>query len=308
MHETLTRWSLAASIALLAGGCNYLTETTAPDDAGAPPTDDSTENSTENSTDTVPELDGGPYVPPDYVPPDFGCHLDFEDQTEIVETDAGVLTLVGEAQQTSILFIFDKSSSMWSEWGTESTWEAANGALIGAITTSNELLGGQLDVGGILFPLPDGCLVLEMSSGEQMDFAAAGEFLAGWEDAVQKYQPNGTTPLGEAFRVADRLLVKRCNQGKLDHLLKILVLTDGMPNCDQDGSAWTSFPARWLDAGIKTYVFGLPGSNEAAGTLDDIAEAGGTGAHIAPYKELPDGGLVESDAGTLGEDIAVVVC
>ncbi len=292
-------------IAAAMGGCDYLMATKgSPDGGGDSPVDNSGAGG---------ELDGGRSDDDgldagQYVPPDFECFLTFEDQTELIEDDAGVMELIGEPQQTSILFIFDKSGSMSDRWGRLPKWDAASEALIGAVKTSDFLLEGKLRVGGILFPLPDGCLVATMSSGEQMSFAPTDEFLAAWEAATNDNQPEGGTPLGEAFRVADRLLVERCNEGDLDHLFKILVLTDGDPNCDETADAWTSFPERWRERGIKTYVLGLPGSQNAEEVLNSIAEAGGTEEYIAPVQELPDGGVVETDAGDLGDDIAEVVC
>ena len=73
--------------------------------------------------------------------------------------------------------------------------------------------------------------------------------------------------------------------------LKVLVLTDGEPNCDVERETITDYPAKWLSQDINTYVFGLPGSSSATDVLDRIAEAGGTGQHFS------------SDPGDTPEDL-----
>lgn len=266
-------------------------------------------NGEPSSGSTGPSTDGtGGSEKKPYEPPEFECSLTHQDQTELVTNDAGVQTLVGVPQQTSILFVFDMSGSMGDQWGIDRKWRAASRALLDAVETSHELLQGNLRVGGILFPQPRACLVDSYNSGDQMTIRSAETFLEDWEDFMSTQFPRGSTPLGEAFRVADRALVDLCGEGALDHLYKILVLTDGMPNCDKDKNAWTEFPARWRAKGIKTYVFGLPGSQNAREVLNDIAEAGGTGEYIAPVQELPDGGVIETDAGGLSDELAAVVC
>ncbi len=238
----------------------------------------------------------------------LACTIDVEDQTEIEATDAGAMEIVGEPQKTSILVIFDKSGSMEWSWGDVSKWEAAGNALVDAISQANVLLESQLRVGGVLFPTGGECEVDEMESDRQMDFIAGSDFLSAWEAAAQRNGPGGGTPLERAFHVADRVIARECHGGRLDHLFKIIVLTDGEPNCGTNPETLTTLPSEWLGQGIKTFVFGLPGSDRAEDILNDIAKAGGTNEYYAPYIETPDGGTEETTQDDLSEDIMAVVC
>jgi len=148
----------------------------------------------------------------------------------------------------------------------------------------------RLSVGAILFPMTDMCDVEEITGEHQIYFMPAGNFLAEWEATTEENGPTGSTPLARAFEVADKALEEAREAGALEEIIKILVLTDGMPNCDGgDPETLTAYPAKWLEEGITTYVFGLPGSSSAAQLLDDIAQAGGSGAHFSTGEgETPD--------------------
>ena len=125
----------------------------------------------------------------------------------------------------------------------------------------------------------------------------------------------------KALQVANQALVEECEQGRMDHLYKIVIITDGEPNCGTDGpnasDILSELPAEWAEHGIDTFVFGLPGSESAEALLTDIAEAGGSDNYFAPYKPVtvytaPDGGA--ADGGTVDrtpddvrDDIILVV-
>src|SRR4029077_9614737 len=81
---------------------------------------------------------------------------------------------------------------------------------------------------------------------------------------------------------------------KLTGLTRVVVLTDGEPNCNN--SSLSTLPPMWLAKGIKTHVVGLPGSEAAITVLDDLAKAGGTMQHLTP-----------SDARTLRRQLASIL-
>jgi hypothetical protein len=238
------------------------------------------------------------------------CDVPIADETEATINDAGVVDVVGDLQETSILFVFDKSGSMSSWWGGASRWRAAAAALEGAIAQAHSLLGEKLRVGALLFPMESGCEVLPLDSGSQLDFMPAESFLSTWREAAAANGPDGSTPLLEALRMADRALVKECRQGRMDHLYKVVIITDGEPNCgvegDGAGETLTTLPSKWHEKGISTYVFGLPGSDHAEDLLNDIAAAGGSGEYYAPYQETPDGGVEERDPDDVSDDLLIV--
>ena len=67
----------------------------------------------------------------------------------------------------------------------------------------------------------------------------------------------------------------------LERPFKVVLLTDGEPNCDGDMELLTALPAKWNQHGIKTHVVGLPGSGTAKELLEAIAEAGGTDTYLS---------------------------
>jgi Mg-chelatase subunit ChlD len=248
------------------------------------------------------------------------CRINAVDETEAVVSDAGVVDIVGEPQKTSVLFIFDKSGSMGEYWGGEIRWQAAAQMLEDAVSKAREVLGGELRVAAILFPLESGCEVLPLDDHQQIGFMPADRFLSTWRESASANGPEGSTPLAEAFQVADSALAEECRAGRLDHLFKIIVITDGEPNCAvSEGDAaglLTELPAKWHDMGIKTFVFGLPGSDKAEVLLNDIARAGGTDEYFAPYEHVTtidadggviDAGTVERTADDVSDDVFLVV-
>ena len=193
------------------------------------------------------------------------------------EADAGDLDLDLTGEMTSLLVIYDRSGSMGDRWGSDTKWVAASNALVEAVG----MVQHRLSVGAILFPMTENCEVEDITGEHQIYFMPAGDFLAEWEAATKENGPSGSTPLARAFEVADKALLEAREAGALEKTVKILVLTDGMPNCESEPNALTAYPAKWLEQGITTYVFGLPGSASAAQVLDDIAAAGGSDTHFS---------------------------
>lgn len=205
-----------------------------------------------------------------------------------LEPDAG--TEPDGADEPSVgLVIFDRSGSMsgfWLQEGEEepdptdpgTKWDAASEALIGAVTPVQH----RTTLGAIFFPQPEECLVAPFDHPRHVPFLEGPEFLATWQEVAPLNGPNGATPLQAAFIVAERAIEEACVEGLLDGRFFVMVLTDGMPNCDVDMGVVTSITSKWLEHGVATYVFGLPGSEGASSVLDQIAAAGGTETLIVP--------------------------
>jgi len=182
-------------------------------------------------------------------------------------------------QPTVALVVFDKSGSMSGSWGPGNKWEAAGQALLGAIEPAQQ----RLTVGAILFPMGgDVCDVAPLDDPWQLGFRSGPEFLRDWTVLAPCSGPDGNTPLELAFRVADSAIQVARDGGLLERRFIVLLLTDGEPNCNSDLGVVTGLAAKWFDQGIATYVFGLPGSENASAVLDAIASAGGTDVYVAP--------------------------
>jgi hypothetical protein len=71
-------------------------------------------------------------------------------------------------------------------------------------------------------------------------------------------------------------LARACELGLLDDRFRVVLVTDGEPTCEDDPARITGLAAEWNQAGVETWVMGLPGSDTALALLDSIAKAGGT--------------------------------
>lgn len=187
--------------------------------------------------------------------------------------DAGSLQGAEGSGDLTVLLVFDKSSSMLFEWDGVTRWQVANESLRSA-------LDGILDVltiGVIRFPLETQCGVPEFDSGQQIDFTSGRSFVETWQAMEHRLESLGT-PLGAALDVADRAIVQAHDEGRLEGRFRVLLVTDGEPNCGEHLDTMTERVASWYAMGVSTMVIGLPGSELAEQTLGALAEAGGTGA------------------------------
>jgi hypothetical protein len=187
--------------------------------------------------------------------------------------DAGsALPTNGGTGDLTLLLVFDKSSSMLFDWNGQTRWQVANESLRGA-------LDGILDVltiGVIRFPLETQCGVPEFDSGLQIDFTSGREFVTIWQSLEHRLESLGT-PLGTALNVADRAIATAREEGRLTQRFRVLLVTDGEPNCSENLDAMTHLLVSWYEQNVETMVIGLPGSDAAAHILDSLAAAGGTG-------------------------------
>jgi hypothetical protein len=189
---------------------------------------------------------------PDSAPVDFG---------------AGDLTL---------LVIFDKSGSMSSPWDRRNKWQAASDSMVAGMAPYLD----NLTIAAILFPKPDACQVAPLDDPAQINFVPGRQFISEWVESACLNQPNGSTPMELAFRVADQAILGAKSLGLLEERFRVVLVTDGEPNCETQTQVLPVFAANWLEQfGVETWVIGLPGSEGAASLLDAIALAGGTTKH-----------------------------
>jgi hypothetical protein len=196
--------------------------------------------------------------------------------------DAGPADDAGGEPSTGIV-IFDRSGSMSEGWktGTDpadadagvtvTKWVAASRALLESLAPVQY----RVTIGAILFPTTD-CEVAPFGDAAQFGFMPATDFIEQYIERSPANQPTGMTPLTTAFEVADHAIQVAADEGRLEPRFFVMLVTDGMPNCDLDMSRVEALAKSWLARGIKTYVFGLPGSEDARNVLDTVANAGGT--------------------------------
>jgi len=213
--------------------------------------------------DDLPELPGMACTAPDreeYM----AEHADPDDE------DAG--------KEHTILFVFDKSGSMSSGWEDDSKWGVAAAAMVDSVS----LFQHYLSAGAIFFPNPDSCEVLPIDEGSQIYFTGGSDYLGQWEDSMNALGPGGSTPMNTAFERADAAIRQACEDGILDRPFKVVLLSDGEPNCEYSYEYLLAYPYHWHKHGIHTLVIGLPGSETAADLLGMIALAGGTESEFTP--------------------------
>jgi hypothetical protein len=199
----------------------------------------------------------------------------------------------------NLMVLFDRSGSMSDVWGSVPKYQAAGEALIAGLTP----LQASLIIGGIFFPslptggavcdvtdfmqwLPGGacltqaagsCEVTDIAAADQISFRSGAEFIAEVPNQWLLMGAMGT-PLGNAVIQADAAI----SSSTFDGTVAALIMTDGEPNCGTVPEDVISTVTKWNTAGIKSYVVGLPGSDNATNFLNELAVAGGTNTFISP--------------------------
>lgn len=217
-------------------------------------------------------------------------------------TDCGKLELKTDVMTVekpgNVMVVFDRSGSMESDWNGVPKYEAAGNALLAALTPLKDLL----TVGGIFFPSPaapdascpngctltniacclnsgsmDTCQVNTIDKADQITWGTADTFINALPMKWHLGNAGGTPLMTGVQRAADAIAAQT-----FDDPLIVIVMTDGEPNCNTDNQTVLDQIKKWKDAGIATYVVGLPGASAAANLLNSIAAAGGTDQYIDP--------------------------
>jgi hypothetical protein len=225
------------------------------------------------------------------VAPDRDTYIEAHSSSDLEEGEVDTL-----ARAHTILFLFDRSGSMADNWDGMDKWDAAAEVMEETVASYQS----YVTAGALFFPMEYNCEVLPVTSDAQIDFMAGNDFMAEWERRTGDFLPTGSTPMNAAFIQADRAIAKACADGLMARPLRVVLISDGAPNCDFDAQALIDYPARWLAHGVPTYVVGLPGSSAAADLLSDIAEAGGT-VQQAPDTDADSDGQLDSDYDSDGD-------
>jgi hypothetical protein len=223
----------------------------------------------------------------------------------------GVTRLDAEQPIANVLLVIDKSSSMTNRGGfSESKWLTLTAALEAAIEETRERVSYGLE----FFPFADDpdaeptTCETPASGGPLVpiaDLAGADEVLS----ALASYEPSGGTPTAAALKRAGEYFADG-EGASLKGDKYVLLATDGGPNCDAelrceaetctinmegldcagnccdpdkdpegptsclDEGGTVAAVEALADAGVKTFVVGIPGTEFYAETLDRIAVAG----------------------------------
>jgi hypothetical protein len=220
--------------------------------------------------------------------------------SERVETDVETIQKPGNA-----LVIYDRSGSMDADWNGRPKYEAAGSAIIAAL----EPLKSLLTIGGVFFPSIDpsvcacnvidpshwipgpgacclngrqnSCYVTEITEPDQFNFSAADAYIQGLPN-LWRMESAGGTPLQAGIQRGAEALAST----QLEGPVVVIVMTDGEPNCDTDPTTVLNQVASWRSAGIDTHVIGLPGAQEAADLLNQVAMLGGTSQYVDPSDSM----------------------
>ena len=214
----------------------------------------------------------------------FPLRID-DDGNIIDEADVEVVAGGGatSSNDLTVLLVFDKSGSMAEAWGGKSRWQAGSDALLLGL----DGILDELTIGGIFFPFDEpgavpGCGVPAIEIAPQIDFRSGRGFKEQWIAGACAAQPQGSTPLEHALQVAELAIDSGRERGMIKDRMRVVLVTDGEPTCEDSLERVIDYPRRWSEQGIETHVIGLPGSQAAADLLDEIAEKGGTDEHFAP--------------------------
>lgn len=222
----------------------------------------------------------------------------------------------------NVLLVIDQSQSMIAnDLGSVTRWQAMKDALSATLAATEE----QISYGLKLFPGAPQC---DVPSGVDVEVASGTESSEAILTALDG-EPDGGTPTAAALERALAYFEDGAGAGLVGDKY-VLLATDGGPNCvaddapcdaaectlnidgecpegvdnccaenleteaclDDDGA--TEAVAALEEAGIKTIVVGIPGTEEYESTLNAMAEAGGLPAEgDTSYYAVAEGGGAE---------------
>ena len=209
--------------------------------------------------------------------------------------DACASTVVGSSLvHANLLFVVDRSGSMNCNLPTDgqstaeceqspvpkfpsqpTKWELTRDALKQALDDIQA--GGNASVGMVSFPISGSeCIPTESPDVGVLPMdATQNAALKGFLDGIS---PKGQTPLVGATILSYKHLYEQLKTGALDGNLFVVVITDGFETCKPSaisGLLTQDIPnARSVN--IRTFVIGVPGSEDGRALLSEIAYQGGT--------------------------------
>jgi|GEM_PF-2145101 len=199
--------------------------------------------------------------------------------------------VLGEGDLT-VLMIVDRSGSMSAPWDGSTKWQIVRASLNAAIVGVEK----QVTLGALFFPMEEECAVLPFHDPAQIQLQKGELFkqeLSEFGDAL-----GSGTPMFAAFLQAHAAIKQAISDGALAGRFRVLLLTDGEPNCTGTEDELVAVADEWRELGAEVRVMGLPGSEQAARLLDRLA--GKIVADDAPYVPPPtviDTGASATDTG-----------
>jgi hypothetical protein len=179
-----------------------------------------------------------------------------------------------------------------ADFGGQVRWQAASNALVAAITPNAD----ALTIGAVFFPsvsIPaslnvfGACDVTAVAAiddttatNPQIPFMPGKQFLTAWDQHWARNPLTFTTPTEAGLERGDQAL----KAATLSGTTVVILVTDGEPTCGNPQTA-IDIATAWKNAGVATYVIGLPGAGSATNkvpTLTGIAAAGGTTDYVLP--------------------------
>jgi hypothetical protein len=191
----------------------------------------------------------------------------------------------------TVLALFDRSISMSEPWAGQPRWQAAGRAFMDGLSGFE----AAVTLGTIFFPQATECDVAPLSDPRQIQFQAGTRFKQQWEAFPENRFPSGGTPLGAAFERANEAILEAKDYGLIGpgRRFRVVVITDGEPNCGTDPNRVLFLAAAWKTLGVEVHAIGLPGSEQAKTLLDQLASTGGTYQSQTPTTpEETQGGVV----------------
>lgn len=155
-------------------------------------------------------------------------------------------------------------------------WELTLSALQSTLTALAS--AGRVRVALSAFPIEGSACTV--AKGPQLPFVALAP--ATVEDIIADLEvriPYGNTPLVGATILGYQYLLDEMRQGALPGESFVVLVTDGRETCrpsEVDKLLKTDAPTALEKLGVRTYVIGVPGSEQAREFLSGLAEAGGT--------------------------------
>lgn len=215
-------------------------------------------------------------------------------------------TAVGELKPANLLFVIDRSGSMNCNLpsdgqssaecevtpvpkfaGKPTKWELTRDALKLAIDDLQ--LTGNVSAGMVAFPKDTTDCDVETTPNvlvQTLD-ATQNTALDGFLDFIT---PKGSTPMAGATILSYGYLLAQLKAAKLPGNTFVVLLTDGFETCkptEINKLLNTDVPAAFNALGIRTFVIGAPGSENARALLSHIATAGGTAASTCTLPTAP---------------------
>ncbi len=216
--------------------------------------------------------------------------------TGVIDPDAGCATskLNGTLIPANLLFVVDRSGSMKCNLPQDgqttancekfpkkldpakpSKWELTRAALESALSQLQQ--GGNVSAGLVVFPA-DGsnCTVNKTPNVPIASLDSTGGQVATISTFLDNETPGGSTPLAGADIEGYAYILSQWS--KLPGNKFVVLLTDGFETCSPDSlpDLLTKEVPQATSIGIRTFVIGVPGSEDGRALLSQIAYIGGT--------------------------------